>query len=549
MELNEILSHLENFHNNNLLIQREVLSNSLNYITDSRYSDKILFFNLIYHAYILSNDDNSETFRLLNIIENNRIETEKALNPENIANLFRIIKEKHIYKRFLDRKDYGRYVLKIFDNLGINLRTLIGSTTSSNSNTIFKHFLIIYGLENVLSIREDLIDIGISPESCEDIDVINYISYFQRENSLDLINPHFFYTYLQKSSYKLYINDFLSWVKLYFDQKKPNHIEWLSIIIEKSIEAKINLDFNTYASFKDRKGEVPILDIFFKNHYPNVLIKEIYLSNLKILNLKMSNKKLLEIKNFKDLVFKFYRNDSKKIVKLLSSICIKNGCIDFSYIYLGQLINHLDINHIQKALNFIKENEFPVNIQKPFSEMETNLLNYTKSFISGRNVIDFLFSNPKFSYIELNYFLIRSFKYVQNKIFVLEKKPKNIEDMINVIDSEVSMMINHGFELPVEESINNLSFDNYKIVFPKTSRDLIWWGRDMANCLTGENWSISVFSKKSFIFGIFIENNLIYCVEIENRKIKQFEGKRREKPKEEFRLKVENLLKSNNVID
>lgn len=539
----EILENLDNFNAISIQDQKKILSQSLQYLHCSQFVDKIIYYNSFFHAVISLDKNQQELMEFLQALEGIQVQTDKGIFPEIIGNLFKIFKNQKINLLYSSRIDYALYIIKIFKNIGIDIKSYQGKDEELN---LYKHMLIIYGLENAIDLKKELIALGVKEEACEKIGVFNIFDFFKNGYGIEKANPVFFTTHFNQF---VHINEFLIWTNHYFDSGKKTHMEWLNHAIENSIKNSILIDFTVLTSFYSKRFSIPELDEYFQKYYPNNFIKELYNSKVKIMNLKLNSKELLKINDFKKLIEIYYLKSNKKLVSQLSNLCLKNnGCFDFSPIYLGQIVNHLDINHIHRLLEYIYKNDFPINLTRPFVEIEQNLLNYIKSFINGRNVIEFLCSNPKFDYVEVNYFLIRSFKYIQNKVFVLPKNPKNVEAMIKSIDFEVYKLKNEGYELPVNTVLDGFSFDDYTIKFPRTNIDLTWWGRDLNNCLTGENWSISVFSKKSLIFGLFKNQELTYCVEIENELIKQFEGRKRSKPSEDLKLKLTEILENKSII-
>lgn len=130
--------------------------------------------------------------------------------------------------------------------------------------------------------------------------------------------------------------------------------------------------------------------------------------------------------------------------------------------------------------------------------------------------------------------------------------PTNINKLTELHDfysAEVSKIKQKDYPINYSEKIltlDNITLDNLKLVIPKTNHELINWGRKMSNCIGSYGNRASEMGR--ILLGVFRENELIYNIEINRKRIQQFFARRNSTPdKTDYEI-IKNYLAENKFI-
>lgn len=529
----ENLNHLFDLHPSERV---EILNESVKYLHYSQYTETILFYNLQFAA-ILSNSESADLKSILFFLENNsvRIESEDVLN-HMCGFLFKSLQNKKVYQDF-SIKEYIDYVDKLFSAIGANLAEFQNKVFEQN---LFNHCVSCFKIKNINEIRDQINNKYGKPELVETISNSNFFEFIQDDSNLTKVDPDDLFS---KFKINRVTNLFLENTLRYFDKNNENHRSWLSNIVRYGggkINAPIFLQFIS-------KNHLPELEELFLQDYPDGFVKDLYLQNYNILNYKVEFWVIQLSKDFKELVRYFYKNSSKKVVRLLSEICFKNKTFDFSYLYLGEIIGSLDINKIQEILLYIKENNIKIDLGQHLSEREKEVVSFAINYFPKKRIVKYLFANPDWNFARLSTFCIRTSKYL-DKISLKPRKDENIQKLLQRIDLEVDILKTNGFILPINQDVESKNIDKFTIQQPQSNLELINWGKELNNCLIHDAWSMDIYSHKKMILGLFFDGKVQFCIEVSNKEIKQIEGKNRIIPNEQLLSVISNSLRDLGLI-
>lgn len=90
----------------------------------------------------------------------------------------------------------------------------------------------------------------------------------------------------------------------------------------------------------------------------------------------------------------------------------------------------------------------------------------------------------------------------------------------------LGLNIIHNF--PHTEKLDGLKVDEkYKLIVPKTDKELVSWGSSLGNCVGNGSYARKCKEKTCYILGLYYENKIIASIEISSKqdKVIQFEGK------------------------
>jgi hypothetical protein len=123
----------------------------------------------------------------------------------------------------------------------------------------------------------------------------------------------------------------------------------------------------------------------------------------------------------------------------------------------------------------------------------------------------------------------------------------------DVIARETKRLSTEPFSLDQEKFYPNIlnideSIDDYKIVFAKSSSDLITWGQKLGNCIGGGFYAKKSASGQCLLLALEKNGEVCYTVELTKSRIIQFEGKSRHSNKE-LETKLVGLLKTKKIME
>jgi hypothetical protein len=200
----------------------------------------------------------------------------------------------------------------------------------------------------------------------------------------------------------------------------------------------------------------------------------------------------------------------------------------------------MDINHIYKFLGEGNNNSLLSNRIK-----REDYRKFVKKV--NRNVIIKYLKDFRMNY---DFYLVDSISQLKlNPDIEIPRNLTNIQEVHDHISLLYRRSKTEDFDLkPSEEvlALDGVSVEDLEIVVPKTNHELLDWGSRMNNCIGSYGNQFKFGS--CILFGIKKNGELTYNIEIRNKNIAQFRGKRNSEPDNEDRLKITKFLLEENII-
>lgn len=315
-----------------------------------------------------------------------------------------------------------------------------------------------------------------------------------------------------------------------------------------------------------RKRLNKVLINFFKRHGIKFKYQNNYLDNLLIscypgiqgFDLKDKSLNSIYSKYFrhgdiKYVIKKCFGLDGKKLVKLVCERITKDR--NFDILILGKILKgKIPIDYFYKIIdvNLTEIAKFGSQGMK-FKDIREFVKYY-----NAERLLKLFSGNINNFYFTDTIRLFPTWILADGNSARLPKKPKTWTEIHNIMSPVRNININRipmynqitDVDLPVQErhqKIDGAEFDNFKIEFPKHSKDLSNYSDIMSNCVRG--YSHLILNAGCSLLGIYKNNELTYNISIYGNQIDQFLGKFNQPPESEDKNKVLDFLKNKGIID
>jgi hypothetical protein len=125
----------------------------------------------------------------------------------------------------------------------------------------------------------------------------------------------------------------------------------------------------------------------------------------------------------------------------------------------------------------------------------------------------------------------------------------NLHELHEFYSKELDKLRHKDFPLmnpPIAKEIDNIHLDGMVLVIPKTSHELLSWGRQMNNCIG--SYGMRVGERGRLLIGVTREGKLVYNIEVYGGEIHQFYAPHNTQPPQKDYEMIEKLLMEKKVI-
>lgn len=304
---------------------------------------------------------------------------------------------------------------------------------------------------------------------------------------------------------------------------------YLVYLDSNSDQTKSNLNKNRIKNFFNfyNYSNCPneLQDLFVKKNSLNQIISDTFgFCSKKLYNILVQ--KLFDSScNFIKYKYFFYGVLFKDILANENIVyCLENNVLN---VEIGNINNYKNLNSFLRDFSIEKNGNFNQKRIMNFMSFEDKnklleigtFYNSVKKHIEV-NLQDINFSNnPN----EIHEYFYKEYQKIKDPIFDL-----NNDDCI--------------------EKLNDVEFENYRVLVPRTNYDLKNWSSTMNNCIS--TYAKSVVDKTCQLIAIVDAetNEMLYNIEIANRNVQQFLGKRNKSVDSRVKEKILDFLRGEKII-
>lgn len=201
-----------------------------------------------------------------------------------------------------------------------------------------------------------------------------------------------------------------------------------------------------------------------------------------------------------------------------------------------------DPNHIVRLL----KNEFTFSYQAPFSNTVSTagyirFIEFLRNFYTEKQIVRI------FESIGSDTWLWEDSQRMINSIFDYERVSQvfippraNIraihDNLVRAVELAEVNDISVDFLYPNQVRAPCIPWQDYEIVLPKGSEELIVWSKVLSNCLYG--YIEDVYNAYSTVYGVYLNNELTYAIEIRYGRLQQFRAKYNAEPDEKAKKAI-----------
>ena len=263
-------------------------------------------------------------------------------------------------------------------------------------------------------------------------------------------------------------------------------------------------------------------------------------------------------KNIDELIEKCFGFNSKKLRKLAldNLFHAKDNFINYRFMFYGEAFK--DVLAHDNLFAVIEKNLLPVDGGgdiETYQSLNLFLKDYSiekNGKYSQKKVLNFLENAKNKQHIVDCGVYYRQLKDTLNFDIQAVELPNNCDEIHDYMTKEMAKIKDPCLPLNNDENVNALNdveFDNFRVLIPQTSYDLKEWTNIMQNCIG--TYADKVRSKGCVILAIMdrTTNQMLYNIEIVRKSVAQFvtRGNQRPKVKDHERI-VREFLKEKGLI-
>lgn len=232
--------------------------------------------------------------------------------------------------------------------------------------------------------------------------------------------------------------------------------------------------------------------------------------------------------NFFNYKFLFYGEAFKDVLATDNILyAIENKLLD---------TNIGDINDYQDLRTFLKD----YTIEKSGVYSQKKIINFLESATNKHKLMEI---GSYYTAVKHQFNIdIQALNFVNNCDTIhayLEREYRRIKNPL--------FMLNNDAEI---EALDEVEFDNFRIMVPRTNHDLIEWGSVMHHCVGNSSYAEGVKKKEIQILSVNdkITNEMLYTIDIRRKHVQQLLGKRNASVPEGDRNSIIKFLREKNLI-
>lgn len=130
--------------------------------------------------------------------------------------------------------------------------------------------------------------------------------------------------------------------------------------------------------------------------------------------------------------------------------------------------------------------------------------------------------------------LVSMHNFCVDELITFDLQDASMEQALFIVRREYMRLNRKGLGLniihnfPHTEKLDGLKLDeNYKLIVPKTDKELVGWGSSLGNCVGNGSYARKCKERTCYILGLYYDNKIMASIEINSKqdKVVQFEGR------------------------
>lgn len=276
-----------------------------------------------------------------------------------------------------------------------------------------------------------------------------------------------------------------------------------------------NCPANYYSLFQQKKSLTTVLEEVFgfcSKKLRNIAVQQMF----------------RDVDNFFNYKFLFYGETFKDVLATDNIFfAIENKLLD---------TNIGDINEYQDLKIFLKD----YAVEKSGVYSQKKIINFLESATDKNKLMEI---GPYYTAVKHQFDIdIQSMNFVNNCDTIhayLEREYKRIQNPLFMLNND-----------PEIECLDEVEFDNFRIMIPKTNHDLIDWGNRMKHCVGNGSYANGVKKKEIQILSVNdkVTNEMMYTIDIRRKNLQQLLGRNNRQAPDIDRNSIVRFLREKNLI-